>query len=100
MRFVLALVAALYATGNAQAAGNPENGRSIAERWCSTCHAVGRGPAASDAAPAFTALARERSPEQLRGWLAEPHPPMPNLSPTRAEVEDVVAYLRSLAPPR
>jgi cytochrome c len=100
MRYTLTLLAALCLSGGAQAAGDPENGRAMAERWCTSCHAVGRGTAGSDAAPSFPTLARERSQEQLRRWLSEPHPPMPNLALTRAEIEDVVAYLLSLAPSR
>jgi mono/diheme cytochrome c family protein len=96
---LVVLVAAVF-SGSALAAGNAENGRIVAGLWCTSCHAVGRDATASDAAPAFTALARERSPEQLRGWLSEPHPPMPNLSLTRFEVEDIVAYLQSLSPRR
>jgi len=100
VRFALALLAAATLATGASAAGNPETGRAVAERWCTSCHAVGRDAAGSDAAPAFSALARERTPDQLRGWLAEPHPPMPNPSLTRNEIEDIVAYLQSLAPRR
>jgi cytochrome c len=100
VRHALVLLTGIVISGPALADGNAENGRRAAERWCTSCHAVSRAAAASDAAPAFSALARERSPEQLRLWLSEPHPPMPNLSLTRGEVEDIVAYLQSLAPRR
>ena len=32
-------------------------------------------------------------PYRVRQWLNDPHPPMPNLPLTRAQIEDVVAYL-------
>ena len=38
----------------------------------------------------------DRSPETLRAWLTLPHPPMPNPSLTRSEIDDIIAYLNSL----
>lgn len=80
-------------------AGDPANGRRVAERWCSSCHVVaGRG--GTDAAPTLESIARDRrrEPDWVRQWLSAPHPPMPDPNLTRAEIEDVVAYLESLAP--
>jgi mono/diheme cytochrome c family protein len=39
---------------------------------------------------------KQRSADEIRGWLADPHPPMPNLELSRREIEDIVAYLQSL----
>jgi len=76
-------------------------GRTAAERWCQECHLVGGG-VASDAAPAFAALAAnpDKSEGVLRAFLAEPHAPMPPLSLTRQDIDNLVAYIRSLAPNR
>ncbi|NJO37736.1 MAG: hypothetical protein HC871_09095 [Rhizobiales bacterium] len=32
----------------------------------------------------------------LKAWLADPHPPMPNLSLSRLEIDDLLAYIESL----
>jgi mono/diheme cytochrome c family protein len=74
-------------------------GKAIAERWCSSCHVVSDGQAeASSDAPAFAAIASRPQAEidALRGFLADPHPPMPNLSLTREEIRDILAYISSL----
>ncbi|HXV26058.1 MAG TPA: cytochrome c [Alphaproteobacteria bacterium] len=77
-----------------------EQGRDLARTWCSGCHLVEEegGQSGSDAAPPFSVIAHDPSltPDQLRSWLVDPHPPMPNLSLTRDEIEDLVAYIGSL----
>jgi mono/diheme cytochrome c family protein len=82
--------------GVAGAAGDAERGRVLAERWCASCHGMERPSVATDAAPPFATIAKGRSPEQLRAWLTDPHPPMPNPGLDRREVEDVIAYLQRL----
>jgi mono/diheme cytochrome c family protein len=73
-------------------------GRMLAERWCAGCHVVDRVPGGTDAAPPFRAMANDPAytPGRLKGWLIEPHPPMPNLNLTRREIDAIVAYIRSL----
>ncbi|NYZ14882.1 cytochrome C [Azospirillum sp. RWY-5-1] len=80
-------------------AADPVAGRGIAERWCLSCHAGPGGRSGSDAAPTLESLGRQRHdrPHWVRGWLTAPHPPMPDVPLTRDEIEDVVAYLESLA---
>ncbi|PWC37834.1 c-type cytochrome [Azospirillum sp. TSO35-2] len=95
------LSASLMPPTAAQAADAAE-GRRIAEQWCASCHVVGgqgKGPGGTDAAPALATIARDpnRGPDRLRGWLSNPHPPMPNPSLTRADIDNVVAYLNQLA---
>ncbi|HEY0522930.1 MAG TPA: hypothetical protein VGD08_06045 [Stellaceae bacterium] len=62
----------------APAAGDAQAGRAIAQRWCSSCHALDNAKTAADAAPSFPSVARNpnRSPQWWRTWLADPHPPM------------------------
>jgi cytochrome c len=83
----------------AGAQGDPEVGRELALRWCTSCHVVDEAGHGADAGPALPALLGEgqRTADELRGWLAAPHPPMPNFDLTRQEIEDIVAYLESLA---
>ena len=79
--------------------GNAERGGQVAERWCSTCHLVSeRQQQAVTEAPTFRSIA-ERSPEAidaLAAFLMDPHPPMPDLSLTREEIRDLLAYISSL----
>lgn len=97
---LVVLVAGLALAAPALAAGDAQAGHALAQRWCSGCHVVDRGPG-PDSAPPFPAIA-QRNPHDhgwVRAWLAAPHPPMPDLHLSRREVEDVVAYLDSLSPP-
>ncbi|MDH3242081.1 MAG: cytochrome c [Alphaproteobacteria bacterium] len=82
----------------ASAAGDAAEGERVANRWCVSCHVVGDKPMASDKAPAFAALAADpaKSEGYLKGWISNPHPPMPNFNLTRQTVDDLVAYIRSL----
>jgi cytochrome c len=85
-------------------AGNAEEGKAIASRWCSSCHNIGGNekPAASDTTPTFDSIARrpDLNRVQLETWIGNPHPPMPNLNLTRIEVDNLVTYIESLRVPR
>jgi hypothetical protein len=37
----------------------------------------------------------EKSPDQLRAFLTKPHGATPDLSLSRAEIEDQIAYIQS-----
>jgi mono/diheme cytochrome c family protein len=80
-------------------AGDPVEGHKVAERWCSSCHVTGDRGEGTDAVPTLERIARERRNDAgwLRQWLNDPHPPMPNLHLSHAEIENVVAYLQTLA---
>lgn len=80
------------------ASGNAEAGRQLVTRSCSSCHAIEAAKTATDGAPPFTLIAktnRER-PAWIRGWLMSPHPPMPNISLSRQQIDDIVAYLGAI----
>ena len=91
----------IAATLPARAQGDPERGRLLTRTWCASCHVVDQEGRGTDAGPALPALLGDgqRTSDELRGWLAAPHPPMPNFDLTRQEIEDIVAYLESLAQP-
>jgi mono/diheme cytochrome c family protein len=95
---ILVLAAAILAAPPTLAAGDPETGKALATAWCSGCHAV--ETAGTDAAPPLSAIANRpgSSPDYLFGWLSDPHPPMPQLSLTRQEIADLIAYLQTLRP--
>ena len=82
-------------------AADIKKGEKLAKQWCRECHLVGGDQAAGgDTAPTFASIAEtaaERT-DELRAWLADPHPPMPNLSLTRQEIDDLLAYIEKLRP--
>ena len=99
---VLAIAALIVsATLPARAQGDAEVGRELARAWCTSCHVVDLEGHGADAGPALPALLGDgrRTSDELRGWLAAPHPPMPDFDLSRQEIEDIVAYLESLARP-
>jgi mono/diheme cytochrome c family protein len=85
-------------------AGSAEEGERIASRWCVSCHNIGKSekPSVSDTAPTFDSIARREDFNRvhLEAWLGHPHPPMPNLSLTRNEIDSLVDYIESLRTPR
>jgi mono/diheme cytochrome c family protein len=95
----LILVALMVSPMQAFAAGSAQNGKLIAERWCASCHLVSpeQTRAASDV-PSFDAIAKrsQQKLDWLSAFLTDPHPPMPDLSLTRQEISDLVAYFEVL----
>jgi mono/diheme cytochrome c family protein len=100
LRIVLAAAIVILTAPPAGAQGDPEAGRELALTWCTSCHVVDREGRGADAGPALPALLGDgqRTEDELRGWLAAPHPPMPDFALSRQEIEDIVAYLQSLTP--
>ena len=79
-----------------------QKGRALAEQLCATCHAVSGevGGRSRPDVPGFAAIARSphTTPERLAGAIILPHPAMPGVPLTRAEIRDVIAYIMSLRP--
>lgn len=92
------IMSAAMATG--AVAADVKHGEKLARQWCANCHVIGGEQAAGgDAAPTFASIAEtaaERT-DDLKAWLADPHPPMPDLSLTRYEIDDLLAYIESLS---
>lgn len=101
LSFTALLSLAVPASSQAAEVGDPAIGRTLAQTWCSSCHAVsGTQRRGGDVAPPFAALVagpQGLSDARLRGWLHDPHPPMQGITLSRQQTEDIVAYLRSLA---
>ena len=91
---------ALAASGSASAmVADAQQGEKIARRWCADCHIVANDQkqASADVAP-FADAARHKTNAELAAFLTDPQPKMPDMSLTREEIGDLVAYMRSLAP--
>jgi mono/diheme cytochrome c family protein len=74
-------------------------GKALAKRWCASCHLVERGQtSATDQAPPFTYLARMPGFDEnkLAFLLLLPHPNMPQVGLSRAEVADMAEYIATL----
>ena len=101
------VVCAIAGTGGAHAQtsmGDPKRGQALAERVCSTCHIVSAASTTTTNpdVPTFAAIAGrpDTTPERLAGRIIIPHPPMPNIQLTVAEMRDIIAYIVSLKPRR
>jgi mono/diheme cytochrome c family protein len=107
---LIALAAALAgadaATVPALAQASPEaRGEAIAQRLCARCHAIrAQGESPLGLAPPFRELPKRYPVENLAEALAEGivtgHPAMPRFIFEPREIEALLAYMSSLAPPR
>jgi mono/diheme cytochrome c family protein len=98
IRLCVLLSAGILAASTGQAADS-DTGGQIAQRWCATCHLIGGSPTGSvqQGPPNFSTIAkRDHTDDQLRSFLSHPHGAMPDLSLTRAEIEDLIAYLHTV----
>jgi mono/diheme cytochrome c family protein len=81
-------------------AADADQGKAIAERWCTGCHVVEneqKSPV-TDQAPPFASIARrpDFGANKLALLLLEPHPNMPKLSLSRVEVANLAEYILTL----
>jgi mono/diheme cytochrome c family protein len=97
-RFMIIALMTAALTGQALAAGSAERGLEIAQRWCASCHLVtpDQTQALADV-PSFMTVAEDSEGlDWLEPFLADPHPVMPDMSLTRQEISDLVAYFERL----
>jgi mono/diheme cytochrome c family protein len=94
-----AFAALALATGSAGFAADAQRGKQFAGRVCAVCHVVFKGQSPGDPnAPSFRSIAKSRQFHKKGiAWLWEEHPKMPNLATTQQELDDVAAYIKSLA---
>ncbi|HDZ74812.1 MAG TPA: c-type cytochrome [Aurantimonas coralicida] len=100
-RYALTLLLPLLLPGaaEAQVKGDAAIGRAIAERWCAACHIVSPEQTSGSAdVLTFMTIAEQADEDRgsLKAFLADPHPVMPDMSLTRQEIRDIVAYIGSL----
>ena len=77
-------------------AADVENGQTLAERWCTSCHVVsGSQSKGTDLAPSFASIAErpDFNVDKLAFFLLDPHPKMPNMALSRAEAANISAYI-------
>jgi mono/diheme cytochrome c family protein len=93
---VAALV--LVADSTSGFSADARRGEQFARHVCATCHVVARESPSDANAPSFRSIAvSEQFHKKGVAWLWERHPKMPNLATTREELNDVEAYIKSLA---
>ncbi len=98
-RLAVLLFSFLFLPGYSFAAGRADVGKNLAVQLCATCHLVTEDQkSASIDVPTFSSIAAKygQDIDYLAGFLADPHPPMPNFSLTRREIRDLLAYIKSL----
>src|SRR3712207_4612659 len=99
----LAVLLCLGAQSALAQQGRVRRGQAFAQTNCSGCHAIGRvGDSPLAIAPSFRDLHKRYPVEDLAEAFAEGittgHPTMPEFVLDPAQINDLIAYLRSLAP--
>ena len=81
-------------------AADARQGERLARRWCAECHVVAPDQTRAPAdAPSFAAISATRRIPQIEGFLRENHPQMPDMSLSRDEIANLIAWMQSLSPP-
>jgi mono/diheme cytochrome c family protein len=101
-RYIVGLAVSVLLTAGSGAvrAADVEKGGAIAARWCAQCHAATPDQRRSDAdPPTFAQIGRMPTMDAaaLAAFLMTPHRRMPDMSLTRREIEDLVAFIKSQA---
>ena len=73
-------------------------GSQLAQQWCASCHvtSASRTGNVQEGPPSFRTIAGSRTADQLRAFLSHPHGAMPDLSLTRAEIDDLIGYIETI----
>ena len=79
-------------------AEDANRGRELTLRWCVACHVVEEETPGGDAGPSFASVVNRlgRTDEELRVWLSDPHPPMPEMNLSSIEIDDIIAHIATL----
>jgi mono/diheme cytochrome c family protein len=94
------VVSAANADTVVPATPSPDNGHALAQRFCTNCHLVEDNSSATVPAgvPTFRGIANKpgQTGQNIMNVLIHPHPPMPDIHLSRAEIVDIISYLESL----
>jgi mono/diheme cytochrome c family protein len=96
---MVSVIAYFADDGRPALAADALNGKRLAERWCAACHVIDITQREANAdAPPFDDIAKRPnfSESGLVTFLLDPHAKMPNMSLTRIEANDIVAYIGTL----
>jgi len=102
LRFALASLAGLVLLAQTApaSAADVKKGERLAQRWCANCHVIAPDQTNANAdAPSFAAISATRRIPQIEGFLRENHPQMPDMSLSRDEIANLIAWMQSLSPP-
>jgi len=95
----LGLLALAFSTAPVSGA-DKKAGAKLAQRCCASCHVVSPDQAkGATSAPTFAWISSNRNVAAIKGALSMSHTQMPDMSLTRKEVDDILDYIQSLAPP-
>ena len=92
------IVLMLALVGAYRARADAASGAHLARQWCANCHVIGNNTAGPvpQGPPSFQMIAHSgMTADQLRAFLSHPHGAMPDLSLTRAEIDDLIAYINT-----
>jgi cytochrome c len=103
----IGLATAMFCPASVRAASDEgvlAKGRALIEANCARCHAIGMNDASTHKeAPPFRVVVTRYPPQDLAESLAEGivsgHPDMPVFVFQPPEIEAIIAYLNTLAPP-
>lgn len=91
------MAGALVAPWATASAADAQRGAALAQQWCVNCHVIGvNAPATTQQGPPPLPSVAAMPPDQLRTFLVHPHGKMPDLSLSRSEIDDLIAYIGSL----
>ncbi len=90
------VAATLLLCGAPAFAADPDNGETLALRWCASCHVVsGEQTKGTDIAPSFASIAAKPdfNEDKLASFLLEPHPKMSNMALGPIETKNLAAFI-------
>jgi mono/diheme cytochrome c family protein len=95
-RSLAAIIVSLLASS--AFAADPGRGEAVVKRWCADCHMVAAGQPTSTEAPPFSSIAKRPDFDTTRiaFFLLDPHPKMPDMQLSRADVADIATYIATL----
>jgi mono/diheme cytochrome c family protein len=101
---MVAVALGVWGIGGAVAQTAASGGRKLAETFCNACHQVGNDaslPSPNPDAPSFAQIARMPAMNDLaiRVFLRSPHSSMPNFLLSDTDIDEAIAYIRTLGAP-
>lgn len=91
-------LAALALSSQAYAA-DPVQGERLARRWCAECHVVAPDQTSARVdAPSFASISANRRVPEISAFLRADHPQMPDMSLSRDEIVNLIAWMQTLSP--